>query len=166
MLTQFDALGGKPLAWSKVGMYGIGMTLPAVTKPAKHGGRYFDRVLKVEESVFALCPPRSLTRPSFVFVLELFELASKSCPHDRIVGWTAMPMCCENLSIVEGKYRLPILRGHHSPKTTHFTQLDEALGADLSNWLCNIYIEVSIYVLLLLYLSNWLCNIYYCNIFY
>ena len=128
-------------------MYGIGNHFPAVSKPAKHGGRFFDRVLKVEDSVYALCPPRSLTRPSFVFVLEMFELASKSCPHDRIVGWTAMPMCCENLSIVEGKYKLPILRGHHSPKTSHFSQLDEALGADLSNWLCNIYIEVCVYII-------------------
>lgn len=58
MLTQYESLGGKPLAWSKYGLYGIGPSMPAVTQPVKHYGRYFDRSMKFEDSVFALCPPR------------------------------------------------------------------------------------------------------------
>jgi hypothetical protein len=56
MLTQYERLGGRPLMWSKLGAYGIGSTMPATTHPVKHYGRYFDRVLTVEDSVYALCP--------------------------------------------------------------------------------------------------------------
>ena len=83
MLTQFDSLGGRPLSWSQIGVNGIGSLRPGITKVFKHYGRYFDRTLRVEDSCFALCPPRPLLKPSFVFVLELFELASRHNPVDR-----------------------------------------------------------------------------------
>ncbi len=105
MLTQYESLGGRPLTWSSVGLYGIGPTMPAVTRPCKHYGRYFDRVMKVEDSCFALCPPAASLkythlhtfttlmfdvfmrvvqcRPSFAFVLEVFQLANNICIQDR-----------------------------------------------------------------------------------
>ena len=58
MVSQLECLGGKPLWWSKIGPYGIGPTMPGVTKPLKHYGRYFDRIMKFEDSCFALCPPK------------------------------------------------------------------------------------------------------------
>ena len=39
MLTQYESLGGKPLAWSEHGLYGIGPDMPAVTRAVKHYGR-------------------------------------------------------------------------------------------------------------------------------
>ena len=83
MLTQYDRLGGQPLSWSKIGAYGIGQARPSTTRPVKHYGRYFDRVLRVDSSVFALCPPRSMWKPSYVFIIELFQLATYHNPLDR-----------------------------------------------------------------------------------
>lgn len=59
LLTQYDHLGGSPLSWSQLGPYGIGEDMPAVTKPVKHMGRYFDRVMRIDDSIYALCPPRA-----------------------------------------------------------------------------------------------------------
>lgn len=62
MLTQYDRLGGYPLVWSNLGANGIGNTRPGITKVVKHQGRFFDRILRFEDSCFALCPPRPLLK--------------------------------------------------------------------------------------------------------
>jgi hypothetical protein len=62
MLTQYESLGGNPIAWSKVGVYGIGKSRAATTRPVKHYGRYFDRSMVFEDSCFALCPPRTMLK--------------------------------------------------------------------------------------------------------
>lgn len=141
MLTQFDSLGGKPLNWSRVGATGIGQSRPGITKVFRHGGRYFDRVLRVEDSCFALCPPRPQLRPSNALVLELFELAGRHNPTDRVVGWTALPMANEQLHLVDGKVKLPLLRGEHSPHVQHFKHMEHIIARDLADWICNIYLE-------------------------
>jgi hypothetical protein len=142
MLTQYDSLGGRPLSWSRIGANGIGNLRPGITRSCKHEGRYFDRMLRVEDSAFALCPPRPLLKPNFVFVLELFQLASKHNPCDKIEAWTALPMTYESMSIVEGKFKLPLIRGEHSQSVQHFKTMERMMADDLHNWLCNIYIEV------------------------
>ncbi len=58
MLTQYDQLGGHPITWSQLGANGIGKMRPGITKAVKHQGRYFDRIVRFEDSCFALCPPR------------------------------------------------------------------------------------------------------------
>ena len=58
MVTMYESLGGEPLGWSHYGLYGCGPGRSAITKPAKHHGRYFDRRMTFEDSCFALCPPK------------------------------------------------------------------------------------------------------------
>mmetsp|Transcript_19513 Transcript_19513/g.28059 ORF Transcript_19513/g.28059 Transcript_19513/m.28059 type:complete len:1111 (-) Transcript_19513:184-3516(-) len=142
MLTQYDRLGGRPLMWSKLGAYGIGPDRPATTRPVKHYGRYFDRVMKVEDSVFALCPPKSQLKPSYVFVIELFQLASRTNPMDRVVAWTALPMIDAHFKVVTGKFRLPLMRGEPNPSVEHFKLMERMMADDLNTWMCNIYIDV------------------------
>ena len=142
MLTQYDSVGGRPLSWSRIGANGIGNLRPGITRPVHHEGRFFDRILRVEDSCYALCPPRPLLRPNFVFVLELFQLASKHNPFDKIEAWTAVPMTYESMSMIEGKIKLPLMRGEHSPAVQHFKTMERLMSSDLHNWLCNIYIEV------------------------
>lgn len=142
MLTQYDRLGGQPLAWSRIGAYGIGSERPATTRPVKHYGRYFDRLLKIDSSAFALCPPRSMWKPSYVFIIELFQLATYHSPLDRVVAWTALPMCNEHFNIVSGRFRLPLLRGEHGVAVQSYKSMESIVGNNLGAWLCNLYIEV------------------------
>ena len=51
-------------------------------------------------------------------------------------------MSYESMSIINGKFKLPLLRGEHTPKFQHFREMEQAMGSDLSNWLCNVYIEI------------------------
>lgn len=46
------------------------------------------------------------------------------------------------MSVIQGKFKLPILRGEHSPAITRFQDIDTTLRKDLGHWLCNIYFEV------------------------
>lgn len=143
MLSQMDALGGsRAIGWSKAGMTGIGDIRPGCTKSFYHYGRYFDRTVRVEDSVFALCPPKPLLKPSFIFLLELFQLASRDNPMDRVVGWTAVPMCYEKGSLIEGKIKLPLMTGEHSPAVAQFKDMEQHIACDLSQWIGNIYLEV------------------------
>ena len=142
MLSQAESPGGKNLQWSHLSPFGITEHMTAVTKPAKHMGRYFDRALKVEDSVYALCPPQGILKPSFVYILELYRLADETNPYDEVVGWATMPMCNELINLVDGKFRLPFLRGAPSPSIQHFRTIEKSIANDLQNWLCNGYIEI------------------------
>lgn len=142
MATQFESLGGKALWWSKIGPCGLGPDMPSITKPAKHYGRFFDRILRFEDSCFLSCPPKRSLKPSYVIVLEIFHLKNRNNPSDTCVGWTALPMCNESFGVVEGKFRLPFLRGEHSPLVQNFRGMEDAMAKDLNSWLCNGYIEV------------------------
>jgi hypothetical protein len=51
-------------------------------------------------------------------------------------------MTYESMSIIEGKFKLPMLRGEHTAAIQHFRKFEERMAKDLDNWLCNIYIEV------------------------
>lgn len=143
MVSQYDRLGGRPLCWSKLGPYGISPTQPSVTQVCKHHGRYFDRSMKFEDSVFTLCPPVGQLKPSFILVFELFALQSSRNPTgDQVVAWSALPMCNEHLGVVNGKFRLPFLRGEMSPELEHFSGVEKAMAHDLNTWMCNGYIEI------------------------
>lgn len=73
MLTQYDCLGGYPLYWSEIGTSGIGNFRPGITKVFKHNGRFFDRTIRVEDSCFALCPPR-IRLKYLVYISSFFFL--------------------------------------------------------------------------------------------
>lgn len=62
MLTQYESLGGHPVSWSNLDACGIGSGRPGITRVVKHPGRYFDRIMRFEDSVFALCPPQPVLR--------------------------------------------------------------------------------------------------------
>jgi hypothetical protein len=142
MITQYESLGGRPLAWSKIGTYGIGDEFPGTTKAVKHNGRYFDRAMKFEDSAYALCPSTKNCKPGFCFIIELFQLNSRTNPIDKPVGWTVLPMCNEEMTIVDGKFKLPMLKGRHSPLVQSYSSIERSMANDIDSWLCNIYFDI------------------------
>lgn len=44
--------------------------------------------------------------------------------------------------MVEGKFRIPFLRGDIDPFVTRFERFEQLYKMDLDNWLCNLYVEV------------------------
>jgi hypothetical protein len=51
-------------------------------------------------------------------------------------------MCNEHMSIIDGKFKLPLLRGEQTPTTEHFRTIERNIANDLNAWLCNAYVEV------------------------
>ena len=99
LLSMQDRLSGSPLKWSESGSYsggGFG-AFPAATRPVRHLGRHHDVDLLVRQSVFALCPSSTELRPGNVLILELFRLADKRNPRDRVVGWAALPVSSDSV---------------------------------------------------------------------
>ncbi len=51
-------------------------------------------------------------------------------------------MSYESMSLIEGKVKLPFLKGEHSPAVQHFKDMENRMAHSLTNWLCNGYVEV------------------------
>ena len=51
-------------------------------------------------------------------------------------------MCSESMSLVSGKFKLPVLKGEQGLSVQHFRRMEELVASDLNFWLCNIYLEV------------------------
>ena len=147
MASMFKSLGGQPLAWTRLATNGIGPGFGGTTRAAKHQGRFFDKALRFEDSVFCLCPPVGALQPSYTLVLELFRLHARTNALDRCEAWTAMPLCSEHFSVPQGRFKLPFLRGCHSPLVQSYRDMEEAVARDLGAWLCNGYVELRLFPL-------------------
>ena len=56
----------------------------AATKPVSYSGKFYDRELRFDQSIFALCPSARDVRPSNVIVFQLYEVAGGNNPRDKV----------------------------------------------------------------------------------
>ena len=59
-----------------------------------------------------------------------------------VASWAAFPICDASLRIVQGKFKVPFLRGHPDPEVDQFRKIESLVSTDLDNWLCNLYFQV------------------------
>eukprot|EP00753_Platysulcus_tardus_P019873 PLAT7594.1.p1 GENE.PLAT7594.1~~PLAT7594.1.p1 ORF type:complete len:1147 (-),score=675.26 PLAT7594.1:128-3175(-) len=142
LVSLYDRLGGNRMDWMGSGWKSRKIGMPAATRPVRHRGRFYDTELRVDQSIYTVCPSQRDVRPSMVFMLELYQLGTKKRPVDKVVGWTALPMVNARFDIVAGKFRLPLLRGEIDPTIHKYASIEEAYTQDLDRWLCNIYLDV------------------------
>ena len=50
-------------------------------------------------------------------------------------------MCTESLQLIEGKLKLPLIRGAQPPSMNNYRSMEEAMCENIDNWLCNIYLD-------------------------
>lgn len=172
LASMAERLGGRVMRWRKGDDFDDfneedsidtdgGDTRPTATLPVKHGGRYFDRELRLDQNVHQLCPSKSDVRPGNVLVFELFRLAGSgggsgsggarcgSSRHkggeldeDTAVGWCVLPLADSHLRIVRGSFRIPLLRGEPNPNIDLHEGLEKLIAADLEAWLGNLYLDI------------------------
>lgn len=170
--SMAERLGGRVMRWTKGNEYDDfndedsidsegGDTRPAATLPVQHGGRYYDRELRIDQNVYQLCPSKSDVRPGNVMVFELFRLAGSgggdggggtrndSCRHkggeldeDTAVGWCVLPLADSRLRVIRGSFRIPLLRGEPNPNIDLHESMEKLIAADLEAWLGNLYLDV------------------------
>ena len=83
--------------------------------------------------------------PSMCLTFELYQLANgSSIKRDTIVGWGAFPLVYNNLDLIKGKFKCPILRGsmHNTYPIDRYDTIQYNISKNLDSWLCNMYFEV------------------------
>ena len=149
LATMYDRLGGHMISWTKFPK-GVGIAnsdapfhhKSAATRPIHYSGKYYDRELRFDQSVFALCPAACDVRPSNVIVFELYEMASNTNPRDKVIGWSVLPMVDAHFRIIHGRFRLPFLRGPFDRGIKKYDDVEKRYASDLSLWLSNLYIDI------------------------
>eukprot|EP00729_Bicosta_minor_P010846 gene10846-23864_t len=136
--SLYDRLGGNVMRWKRL----RGQEWHGATMPMNHGGRWNNVKLEVEQSLFTTCPSEVSVRPGMVLLFELYLLRGHSAPKDLSVGWGAFPLVGPDFQVVNGKFKLPMLRGPMTSSVTTHDDIQDTIKEDLNEWLCNCYFEV------------------------
>uniref|UniRef100_A0A8C6XRM6 Uncharacterized protein n=1 Tax=Naja naja TaxID=35670 RepID=A0A8C6XRM6_NAJNA len=128
-------LDGKIFACSKVD----GQQMTGKSLPVRHNGNFYDVEISFGQSIYMDVPVRKNGKPGEILLFELFLLQGTS---GRVVGWGVFPLCNNNLDIVDGKFKCPLLRGHYDSRIDRFQKIEKLISSDLDHWLCNLYFQV------------------------
>ncbi|KAG2767087.1 hypothetical protein JG687_00014198 [Phytophthora cactorum] len=143
---------------------------PNFTRPFHHHGRFYNTEVAVNQDMFVVCPPEVELRPGNTLVFEVFMLSQTtisayagsnvmSIPRrrrrggqnldqtmamqtDHVVAWGALPLTTPEFQVVQGKFKLPLLRGEMDHTMDKYQDMEKMYQADLTSWLCNFYIQV------------------------
>eukprot|EP00055_Hartaetosiga_balthica_P017070 m.111621 g.111621 ORF g.111621 m.111621 type:complete len:1086 (-) comp9241_c0_seq1:71-3328(-) len=138
-VTMYDRLGGGLMQWSST----KGSMWCGATTPFGHSGNFTKIITDVNQSVFTVCPSTSILSPSMIFVFELFMLKKDNTLFDKCLGWGVFPMANSDIEVVDGKFKLPMMRGEVDPSITTHHAIRKSIGNDLDAWLCNLYFDVT-----------------------
>ncbi|KAM4718248.1 uncharacterized protein ofcc1 [Anableps anableps] len=117
-------------------------TWAASTEPMEHRGRFYDNDLHINQSLFMSLPPTSDINPSLVLVFQLISLPGLGSHISSVVAWGVFPVCSVSLSLVQGRFKTPMIRGEPSPQLDQFKKIEAIISSDLDHWLCNLYFQV------------------------
>ncbi|XP_039215416.1 uncharacterized protein LOC120315316 [Crotalus tigris] len=128
-------LDGKFLSCFKVD----GQQLVGKSLPVRHNGNFYDVEISFGQSIYTDVPVKKNGKPGEILFFELFLLQGTS---DRLVGWGAFPLCNNNLDIVDGKFKCPLLRGYYDTRIDRFQKIEKLISSDLDHWLGNLYFQI------------------------
>ncbi|XP_055451071.1 uncharacterized protein LOC129667446, partial [Psammomys obesus] len=110
------------------------------TRPVHHGGNFYDVGLYFHESLSVVLPQGKAVQPGLSF---LFELVHGTYVYDDLImGSAVFPVCDNNLHLVEGKFKCPLLRGPYNQTLDSFRKIEKLICQDVDQWLCNLYFKV------------------------
>ena len=121
----------------------------SVTTPVYYSGKYYDRELRFDESIYGLCPPPCEIRPSNILVFELFDVSPSKQSGNTAAAWAVLPMCDQHFRVTHGKFRIPFLRGPIDRSINKFETIEKRYANDLNMWLANLYIDIKVRALLM-----------------
>ncbi|XP_022101493.1 uncharacterized protein LOC110985071 [Acanthaster planci] len=138
MVSLYDRIGGHVLRWSNL----RGQEWGGATLPMNHEGRFHNVEIKIDQSVFTVCPSKPSIRPGMILQFELFLIRGSLLPVDKVVAWGVFPICDGQFNIIQGKYVTPMLRGEADPRIDRHETVEKLMASDIDHWLSNLYFEV------------------------
>ncbi|XP_041824344.1 uncharacterized protein ofcc1 [Melanotaenia boesemani] len=112
------------------------------TEPTEHRGRFYDNDLQINQSLFTNLLSACDITPSMVLVFQLITIFEHGCHPNSVVAWGAFPVCGPSLSLVQGRFKTPLLRGEPSRQLDQFYKIEALISSDLDHWLCNLYFQI------------------------
>jgi hypothetical protein len=137
-VSLYDRLGGNVMRWKRL----RGQEWHGTTMPVPHDGRAKSVQLELDQSLYTTCPSEHSVRPGMVLLFELYLLRGASSRTDLSVGWGAFPLVGPDFRVVNGQFKLPLMRGAMPSEVESHHQIQQTIKHDLDNWLCNVYFEV------------------------
>ncbi|XP_060756072.1 uncharacterized protein ofcc1 isoform X2 [Neoarius graeffei] len=137
-VSLHSGLGGPALCWSRLKE----QHWTGVTEPVEHHGRICDIELLINQNLHMVLPASCDLLPSTVLMFRLLSMPSKQCAVSAVVAWGVFPVCDCSLTLIQGRFRTPLLRGCPNSAIDQFSKIEQLLSADLDNWLCNLYFQV------------------------
>ncbi|XP_074841564.1 uncharacterized protein LOC142008281 [Carettochelys insculpta] len=137
-VSLLSHLGGGVCKWSELKE----QQWAGTTLPISHDGNFYDVDIFFNQSVHTVLPAGKEAKLGMIILFELFLLHETNIYTDRSVGWGAFPLCDNNFSTLEGKFKCPFLRGHYDSKFDRFKKIENLISLDLDHWLCNLYFQI------------------------
>ncbi|KAF4075904.1 hypothetical protein AMELA_G00224260 [Ameiurus melas] len=137
-VSLHSGLGSPALCWS--GLKEQQWT--GVTEPVEHHGRICDIELHINQNLHVVLPASCDLLPSTVLMFRLLSMPNKQCAVSAVVAWGVFPVCDCSLTLIQGRFRTPLLRSCPNSAIDQFSKIEQLLSADLDNWLCNLYFQV------------------------
>ena len=163
LVSKWDKLGGAPMRWSMRSVSGAQAAPCPIHASSKSKRRFSCEVcqgwagstmaihhtgdqrayeMNFESRMFTFFPSQRRVKPYMALLFELILLPKKRTGQPKVVGWGAFPCVDANFSIVNGKFRLPLLRGEFNQDFRHHETIKETISEDVENWLANLYIDI------------------------
>ncbi|KAK7881587.1 hypothetical protein WMY93_029996 [Mugilogobius chulae] len=105
------------------------------TEPVQHRGQYFNTDLQINQCLTVVVPALAQVLPSMVLVFELVALPGLSSHVSSVLAWGAFPVCGPNFSLVQGRFKTPLLRGEPDFRLDQFAKIESLISSDLDHWL-------------------------------
>jgi len=141
LVSLWNRIGGYPMQFSK-----------HVTKVKKstteiyHGGQFDDASMVFDEVLRMSGPSVSQITPRMVFMFELLCLSrGAGGQHLRVnktVGWGVFPAVDNNLKIIQGCFKCPMIKGDVDLSMDKHSQVQRIARKNVKYWLGNFYFEV------------------------
>ncbi|CDI75721.1 hypothetical protein, conserved [Eimeria praecox] len=98
-------------------------TTAAVTQSVEFIANFSDECLKFDQTLELACPSETDVEPEMCLV----------------VGWGAFPLVDSDFRLIEGRFKVPLLRGSVDPSIRRYLDVERLISNNLDSWLCNLY---------------------------
>ncbi|KAF0852992.1 conserved mitochondrial glyco_rpt_poly domain-containing protein [Andalucia godoyi] len=113
------------------------------TVPIAHDGQFSSVEMRFAQSLYTVAPSKRFMKPYMTFVFELVLLKDEHFrQYNQVVAWAAFPLCDPRFDVVQGKYRVPMMRGGINSKVNSYAKIESELTTSIDNWFANLYFEV------------------------
>ena len=142
LCSVYDRVGGSCLRFS-TGERNKDCT--AALPPLRFKGKSTAVDRYINKHVELMCPAPVLLHSHAVLIIELWRLkVGKYDPVDTVVGFGYWPLVNKDFRVVEGKFKMPMLKGEAEETVDTFRMMFHSLESGLSYWLANVYFEIKI----------------------